>query len=140
MTFVSSVMHVGVASVDATALIADVANLMEKSDVGAVPVQEGDRLIGIITDRDIVVRGVAARKDPATLTAGDVMTKRVAHCRTNDTVAKAVSIMERRQVRRLPVIDDGQRMIGMLSMGDLCHCSEPAAAAKVTAAVSAHHA
>lgn len=137
---VSQVMHAGVKAVQPDASLNEVAALMKQQDIGAVPVSQQDKLLGMVTDRDIVVRGIAASKGAAALTARDVMTKRVAHCRDDDSLIKAVGIMEKRQIRRLPVIDRSKKLVGMLSMGDVCQCSDAATTAKMTAAVSAHHA
>ena len=106
----------------------------------AIPVGENDRLIAMVTDRDIVIRGVANGKDPSKLTARDVMTKGVTYCRDNEEVDEAVRIMESERIRRLPVIDANKRMVGMISLGDMSHAASKKIAAEVTRAVSAHHA
>jgi CBS domain-containing protein len=113
---------------------------MQQSDIGAIPIGEDDRLIGMVTDRDITVRGVVSGKDLAKLTARDVMTAGVIYCRDSETVNEAARIMESKQVRRLPVIDANKRMVGMISLGDVSHAASQKIAAEVTKAVSAHHA
>ena len=109
-------------------------------DIGAIPVGKDDRLIGMVTDRDITVRGVAKGKDLSKLTAKDVMTKGVIWCRDSEDVEDAAHIMESRQVRRLPVIDENKRMVGMISLGDVSHAASPGITTEVMKAVSDHHA
>jgi len=114
---------------------------MQEHDVGALPVGENDRqLVGMVTDRDIAVRGVADGKDISKLTARDIMTKGVISCQASDTAIHAAHIMETKQVRRLPVIDDSKRMVGMLTLGDISHATSHRIAAEIVKAVSAHHA
>ena len=95
----------------------------------------------MVTDRDITLRAVAKAdgKDLSKLTARDVMTKGVIWCRDGDNAADAARLMETKNVRRLPVIDEHKRMVGMLSLGDISHAAPQRIAAEVTKAVSAHH-
>ena len=137
---VEKMMHKGVEWVSPNTSIAALAKKMQQFDIGAIPVGENDRLIGMVTDRDIVIRGVADGKDPSKLTARDVMTKGVIYCRDSEDVDEAVRIMESKQIRRLPVIDANKRMVGMISLGDVSHAASQKIAAEVTRAVSAHHA
>src|SRR5262249_55869203 len=104
------------------------------------PVGDNDRLVGMVTDRDVTVRAVASGKDVSELAAKDVMTKGIVWCRDADDVTHAANIMQSKQVRRLPVIDKNKRMVGILSLGDLSHSATERTAAAVTKAVSAHHA
>ena len=133
-------MHKGVEWVSPDTSIVALARKMQQFDIGAIPVGENDRLIGMVTDRDIVIRGVADGKDPSKLTARDVMTKGVIYCRDSEDVDEAARIMESKQIRRLPVIDANKRMVGMISLGDVSHAASREVAAEVTRAVSAHHA
>jgi CBS domain-containing protein len=112
---------------------------MRDKDIGCVPIGDNDRLVGMVTDRDITCRAVAAGGDFNKMTARDVMTKSIIFCQETAELADAVRIMEQKQVRRLPVINDKKRLVGMLSIGDLAHKSR-AMSAEVLAAVSAHHA
>jgi CBS domain-containing protein len=137
---VEKMMHKGVEWVSPNTSIAALAKKMQQFDIGAIPVGENDRLIGMVTDRDIVIRGVANGKDPSKLTARDVMTKGVTYCRDNEEVDEAVRIMESKQIRRLPVINANKRMVGMISLGDMSHAASKKIAAEVTRVVSAHHA
>jgi CBS domain-containing protein len=137
---VEKMMHKGVEWVSPNTSIAALAKKMQQFDIGAIPVGENDRLIGMVTDRDIVIRGVADGKDPSKLTAKDVMTRGVIYCRDNEEVEEAARTMESKQIRRLPVIDANKRMVGMISLGDVSHAASQEVAAEVTKAVSAHHA
>ncbi len=96
----------------------EVAVLMRDENVGAIPVLDDGALIGIVTDRDIVVRCIADGKDAAECTAEDVLTENLETVEPEDDVNEAAQIMARRQVRRLPVVEDG-RLVGMLSLGDI---------------------
>ena len=137
---VKDVMHQGATWIDPEAPLTDVAERMLKEDVGAIPVGENDRLIGMVTDRDIVLRGLSGRADPLQLTARDVMTGPIVFCTANEELEDAARIMERKQIRRLPVLDEHRRMIGMLSLGDVAARASPSLCAETLRAVSAHHA
>lgn len=137
---VKDAMHEGCEWVSPDTRVTDIAKIMRKSDIGAVPVGENDKLIGMVTDRDICCKGVANGHDIETLTARDVMTAGIAFCRDTDDVEDAADLMERRRIRRLPVIDKNKRMVGMLSLGDISHAASPSLTAELTQAVSAHHA
>jgi len=115
------------------------AKLMRDEDIGAIPVGENDRLVGMITDRDIACRGLANGKDVAKLTVGRVMTKPIVYCRAKDKLEAAAKIMEKKGVRRLPVIDENKRMVGMLSLGDISSKAPKLLSGEVLRAVSAHH-
>jgi CBS domain-containing protein len=137
---VKDAMHNGAEWVDPTTPISKVAAMMKTLDVGALPVGENDRLIGMVTDRDITCRGLANSADPSKLTARDVMTKGVVYCNESEDLSDAARIMEQKKIRRLPVLNDAKRMVGMLSLGDISHAGSRALTGEVMAAVSAHHA
>lgn len=137
---VKDVMHAGATWIDPGAQISEVAERMRKDDVGAIPVGENDRLIGMITDRDIVLRGLSGTLDPLQITVRDVMSEPIVYCNANEELEDAVRIMERKQIRRLPVIDEHRRMVGMLSLGDVAARAAPSLCAETLRAVSAHHA
>jgi len=137
---VKEMMHKGVEWVSPDTPIAAIAKKMRQRDIGAIPVGENDRLVGMVTDRDIAVRGLANGRDVSKLTARDVMTKGVTWCRDSDNAAAAARLMETKHIRRLPVIDEKKRMVGMLSLGDISHAASQRTAAEMLKAVSAHHA
>ena len=117
--------------------VSDIAKKTRDLDIGAIPVGDNDRLIGMVTDRDIACRGVANENDCAKLTARDVMSKGIVYCRDTEELEDALCIMEQKQVRRLPVINDQKRMVGMLSLGDISHAASHELSGEVMAAVSA---
>jgi CBS domain-containing protein len=137
---VKDAMHKGVDWVSPQTPIAELAKLMRDRDVGAIPIGENDRLIGMVTDRDIVCKGLARGNfDPNRATARDVMTTEIHCCRDDDDLGKAVRHMEQLQVRRLPVINKSKRMIGMLSLGDVSHSAPADLLSACIKGVSAHH-
>ena len=97
--------------------IGEAARKMRDEGVGALPVGENDRLIGMVTDRDIVIRGVADGRDRASVR--DVMSKGIIYCYEDDDIAKAAESMSRHQVRRLPVINRDKRLVGVIALADL---------------------
>lgn len=101
-----------------TDTIADAARAMMEIDAGSLPVGENDRLIGMVTDRDIAVRAVAQNKGSETIIR-DVMSPNVVFCFENDDVSDAAAKMSDQQVRRLPVVNGEKRLVGMLSLGDI---------------------
>jgi CBS domain-containing protein len=137
---VKDVMHQGAEWVSPETAVSDVAQRMRDLDIGAIPVGENDRLVGMVTDRDITCRGVANGTDVARLTARDVMSKGIFYCNDSEELEDALRIMEQKQVRRLPVINDKKRMVGMLSIGDVGDAASHELTGEVVAAVSAHHA
>jgi len=106
---------VQVISPDAT--IREAAEHMREGDFGMMPVGEGDRMIGAISDRDIAIRAVAEGKDASTKVR-DVMSEGIAWAYEDDSVEQAAKIMSKRQVRRLPVVDRDKRLVGIVALGD----------------------
>jgi CBS domain-containing protein len=100
-------------------VLADAAQRMNSLDVGMLPVCDGDRLVGMITDRDITVRGVAQGYDPKTARVRDVMTPEVIYCFEDEDIKAVARKMEEWQVRRLPVLNRDKRLVGIVSLGDL---------------------
>ena len=101
-----------------TALI-EAAQKMKSLDIGMLPVCDGDRLVGVITDRDITVRGVAQGCDPKIARVQEVMTPEVIYCFDDEDVKDVAKKMEEKQVRRLPVLNREKRLVGIVSLGDL---------------------
>ncbi len=137
---VKEAMHSGVSWVEPDTRLSEIAKIMKDEDVGAVPVGENDRLIGMVTDRDITCRGLTGKDDPRSLTARDVMSKGITYCIENEQVEDALRIMEQHKIRRLPVLNDEKRMVGMLSLGDIAQSVPQSLCGEVLRAVSAHHA
>jgi CBS domain-containing protein len=136
---VKQAMHKGVQWVGPGTSIAELARLMREHDIGAIPIGENDRLVGIVTDRDIVCRCIAAGLDANTATAGDVMTEGVVFCLDKQELDDAARVMEIKKVRRLPVINGKKRMVGILSLGDVYHTAKRPISEEAMQGVSAHH-
>ena len=137
---VKDAMHRGVDWVSPETPVTELANLMCERDIGAIPIGENDRLIGMVTDRDIVCKGLAQDSfDAGRATARDVMTPGIHCCRDDDDLAKAVRHMETLKVRRLPVINKSKRMVGILSLGDISHSASGDLLSECVKIVSAHH-
>ena len=115
--------------------IRDAAQLMGEIDAGALPVGENDRLIGMITDRDIAIRAVAEGKSPDTKVR-DVMTHEMLYCFDDQDLDEIARNMAKNQVRRLPVINHAKRLVGILSLGDLARKEEPAAVGRAMSRVA----
>jgi CBS domain-containing protein len=99
--------------------ISEVAQLMESEDVGSLPVLEGDELAGMITDRDIVVRVIAQGKDPRGMPVREVASRELVTVYADDDLSNALKKMASQQVRRLPVVDDDNRLVGVLAQADV---------------------
>jgi CBS domain-containing protein len=136
---VKDAMHRGATCVEPGTPVREIAKHMRDSDVGAIPVRSDSRLVGIVTDRDIACRAVADGGNLGTLTAKDVMTKKVICCSPDDDIAVAIKTMEAKKIRRLPVIDNHKTMLGMLSLGDISHSATKKLSGEVLQAVSGHH-
>jgi CBS domain-containing protein len=137
---VKEVMHKGVDWVGPDTPVTELAKLMLKHDIGAIPIGENDHLIGMVTDRDIICKGLAKDNFNAQrATARDVMTPGIHCCREDDDLAKAVRHMEELKIRRLPVINKSKRMVGILSLGDVGHSAPGDLLSEYVKTVSAHH-
>jgi CBS domain-containing protein len=99
--------------------IREVARIMAREDTGVVPVVDGKKVIGMITDRDIVVRLVAEGKDPSNARVDEAMTKNVRTVKEDSGVSDVLDVMSRSQVRRVPVVNDRNEIVGIVSMGDV---------------------
>jgi CBS domain-containing protein len=95
------------------------AQRMKALDIGALPVCDHDRLTGMLTDRDIILRCVSEGHDPKQDRVRDAMTRQIVYCFEDDDVTRAAELMKSKQVRRLPVLNRGKRLVGILALGDL---------------------
>ena len=119
------------------ASISEAAEKMSHLDIGPLPVCDGERLVGMLTDRDITVRAVAAGRDPLTTQVCDVMTPDVVYGFEDQEVHDAVRLMEQYQIRRLPVLNRSKQLVGMVALGDLAvHAGTQPVAAEVLEQVS----
>ncbi len=99
--------------------LTEVARKMNDGDFGILPIVANDRIVGMITDRDIAVRGIAQGRDPNKLQVNDVMSKHVFYCYEDQSMEEVSQNLGKNQVRRLPVLNRQKRLVGMLSIGDL---------------------
>ncbi len=119
MTAVADVMTRGVRSMAPTDTLVKAAQAMEELNVGAIPVCDGDRLVGMVTDRDIVVRCVAQELDAKSCKLADIMSGHVRTVRENDDVNEVLSEMATAQIRRMPVVDPQDHLVGIVTLGDI---------------------
>jgi len=115
--------------------IRDVAGMMENIDAGALPVGDDDRLLGMITDRDIAIRAVGQGKGPQTLVQ-DIMSHEVKYCFEDEDTEHIAHNMADQQIRRLPVVDRNKRLVGILSLGDLAIVDGPEPAGEALVGIS----
>lgn len=101
------------------AMICEAARMMKQHDIGMLPVCDGQRLVGSITDRDLTVRAVADACDPLSTRVRDIMTPNVFWCYDDQDIEEAAQLMEEKQIRRLPIINRDKRLVGIISLGDL---------------------
>jgi len=113
------IMTPGVEVVNPEATLQEAAEKMRRLDVGPLPVCDGDRLVGMLTDRDITVRAVAEGCNPTTTTVREAMTPEIVHCFEDQDVQEAARLMAQYQIRRLPILNRNKRLVGMVSLGDL---------------------
>lgn len=102
-----------------TTPLIDMARAMREHDVGSLPVVENDKLIGMVTDRDLTIRGLAEDKDAKRSTARDVMTGEMFWCYEDADVKEVAHYMQEKRVRRIPVVDHDKHLVGMVSIGDI---------------------
>ncbi|HEX2804328.1 MAG TPA: CBS domain-containing protein [Sphingomicrobium sp.] len=133
---VSEVMTRDVKTVRPNQTTREAAGFMLSEDTGSIPVSDGDRLVGMITDRDIAVRGVAKGHGPDTLVR-DVMTDDVICARESDDVEEVATKMSKEQVRRMPIIDASDKLCGIVSLGDLSREADDDCAERALEGVSA---
>jgi CBS domain-containing protein len=132
---VSEVMTRDVQTIRPDQKVQEAANFMLSADAGSIPVTDGERLIGMITDRDIAVRGIAKGYGPDT-PVRDLMTDDLIVLRINDDIEEAASKMSQAQVRRLPVIDEDERLCGIVSLADLSREADDQTASQALEGVS----
>jgi CBS domain-containing protein len=119
--------------------IKDLAVKMRDLNIGCLPVEEGDQVIGMITDRDITCRVVAEGFDPATTMARDIMSKDVAYVFEDQDLDEAAHLMEDRKIRRLPVLDRERHVTGLLALGDLSQKAPETLSGEIVKTVFVHH-
>jgi len=138
MKKISDVMTRDVHIASPSQTIREAADEMLRADIGSLPVGENDRLVGMITDRDIVLRAVAKGRDPKT-TVRDVMTDRIQYCFEDDDVVGVAENMANLGVRRLPVLNHDKRLVGIVALSNVANCGEARAATKLLKGVAEPH-
>ena len=120
--------------------VSKVAQLMKKEDIGPVLIVDNDRvktLVGIVTDRDLALKVVAEGRDPKTTNVEEVMTRKLVTCHADDDVENAMKAMAQYQLRRIPVVDDHMRLVGIISQADVAtRVDEPEKTAEVVKEIS----
>lgn len=128
--------HVEYINPDTT--IREAASKMKTLDVGILPVSENDKLVGMITDRDIAIRSCADGHDPNTQKVRDVMTKKVVYCYEDDSIENVAKVMQDHQIRRLIILNRNKRLVGICSLGDLALAAHNELSGEVLEKVSEH--
>jgi len=120
--------------------VSKVAQLMKKQDIGPVPIIDNERtrtLVGIVTDRDLALKVVAEGRDPQKTKVEEVMTRKLVTCHADDSVENAMKAMAQYQLRRIPVVDDNNRLVGIISQADVAtRVDEPEKTAEVVKEIS----
>jgi CBS domain-containing protein len=106
-----------------SATVVEAARVMKQEDVGSVPVVEGDRIVGVVTDRDIVTRVVAEGRDTDSTTIGDIVSSDVVTVEPDTSIDEALGLMSEHQVRRLPVVEDS-RLVGIVAVADVARAAD----------------
>ena len=121
---IREVMTSNPSTVEASASVADAARLMRDEDVGLAPIVEGDRLVGTLTDRDIAIRVVAEGRDPQSTTVREVASTDLVTVDPQQDLDEAVRLMSQHQVRRLPVVEEDGRLIGVVAQADVAQAGD----------------
>ncbi|HWI81948.1 CBS domain-containing protein [Ramlibacter sp.] len=119
MATVADVMTRGVRTMTPSDTVVHAAQAMDELNVGVIPVCDGEKLVGMVTDRDIVVRGVAQEADPRTLKLADVMSTNVRCVTEDEDIDSVLGEMADTQIRRMPVVDGQQKLVGIVTLGDI---------------------
>lgn len=135
MTTARDIMTAGPDFVDGSTTVLDVAKKLATGNYGSLPVCDGDKVTGMVTDRDIVVKVLAAGKDPASTKVIDLVQGEVVTIGADDSIEEAARTMAEHQVRRLPVID-GTKLVGMLAQADLARSGDDRATGNTVQAIS----
>ena len=133
---IQDVMTADVSFVRPDTPILEIARKMRDGDIGATPVVEDEKLVGMVTDRDVVVRVIAEGGDVRTKTARDAMSPGILYCFADDSVETVLENMGDQQIRRLPVVDRDKRLVGVVSLGDLALSGKRKAAGEALQEIS----
>jgi CBS domain-containing protein len=133
---IREIMTANPCSIDADKTVDYAAKMMREEDVGLAPIVEGDRLIGTLTDRDITIRVVAEGKDPASTQVRDVASKQVVTLDPQQNLDEALHLMAKHQVRRLPVVEEDGRLVGVVAQADVARQGDATATGEVVEEIS----
>ena len=133
---VREIMSEEVAFVAPGATLREAAEKIRDRGIGCLVVTDGNRLVGIVTDRDLTCRGLAEGRDPEVTTVGEIMSIHVSCCRDDESVVTAARQMERERIRRLPLLDREERVVGLLSLSDLARIAPHRLSGEVLEVVS----
>lgn len=136
---VREIMHPRAKVINYEHTVEEAARLMESEDCGSIPVEKDDKMVGMVTDRDIAIRVVAHGKDPRTTKVRDVMSEGINYCFEDDEVQDVSKKMTGRQHRRLPVVDKNKRLVGMLSLSDIANKANDAKLSHEILSKVSHH-
>jgi CBS domain-containing protein len=134
-TSIKEVMSSDVRTCEPDATVVDVAKVMAKEDVGPIPVVEGGRLVGLVTDRDLVVRVLAEGKDPQTTRVGEIASRELVTVSPDEDLDQALKLLAQHQVRRLPVVE-GDRVVGIVAQADIARLGKDAKTGEVVEEIS----
>jgi CBS domain-containing protein len=123
-------------SIDAEKPVSYAAKMMRDENVGLAPIVEGDKLVGTLTDRDIATRVVAEGKDPDSTTAREVASRDVITVTPDQTLDDALQLMAQHQVRRLPVVEDGERLVGVVAQADIAQHADASETGRMVEEIS----
>jgi CBS domain-containing protein len=123
-------------TIDADKSVAYAAKMMREEDVGIAPIVEAERLVGMLTDRDIAIRVVAEGKDPEQVKAKDVASSKLITVNPQQDLDEALRIMAKHQVRRLPVVEEGGRLVGIVAQADIAREGDDAATGRLVEEIS----
>ena len=115
----SDIMTHGVETISPDTTVADAADTMRNLDLGALPVCDGTRLVGMLTDRDIIIRAVAEGRDPTQTRVSSCMTRDILYCFQDQDVEEAEKLMQEKQIRRLPILDRDKQLVGIVALADV---------------------
>lgn len=136
---VREIMHPKAKVINFEHTVEEAARLMEQEDCGSIPVEKNDKMIGMVTDRDIAIRVVAHGKDPKRTRVQEVMSEGINYCYEDDDIRDVSQKMAGRQVRRLPVVNKEKRLVGMVSLSDIANKGQDAKLTHDTLSKIAHH-
>jgi len=135
-TSIQDVMTPNPRTIESSTSVAEAAKIMKSEDIGSIPIVEGDRLVGMLTDRDIVMRVVAEGRDPQSTTPGDIASRDLVTVDPDQGLDEAARLMARHQVRRLPVVEEDGRLVGILAQGDVAQVGDDSLTGEVVERIS----